>query len=1507
MISFAIVLFLLPTLGYVVLRSSAVQSYLSQKIAAYFSKKHNVEIRIGGVDIALFNKVIFEDLYIEDVQADTMIFVKEFNAAISNFSYRKSEIEVSKILLDGTKIRFAEDSTGKLNLDYFLEAFVSDEETQESGESLWQFSTQSFELRDASFAYRKFRPDTVEHGINFSDLMLEKMNLLVSEFSLGDTMRFAIDKFSFREKSGFVLDSLSGETAFSDTHLGIERFRLSLGQSDLLASHVIFKFDSISDFSDFTNKVYLDIKFSDTARIVSSDVAGALGSLRGIDRRVALGGSIKGTVSDLTGEKFILKYGENTILDADFYVKGLPNIDSTFFDCNIRQLKVSNYDLTHIPVPPFPEKNYLKLPSQVRKMGFINFKGVFKGTLDNFTTQNTLICDLGEVSTDLTLRPDTANNYHNFEGSIDGRNLNLAVLAGQPKMLGKGNMKFDFSGKKKPNNKFDAQMEGELTRVDLNGYNYEKIAIDGNYIREKFTGKIDINDQNLELAFNGSFDLSQKVPKLNFNLSVPKAKLEELNLAQERPGSMLSFKMIADFQGDTPDNMLGKIRLADIAYAEDSIGKINFTDFVLAANELDEDRQIELRSEYIDFEIKGQYQFESLAKSFVEIAEKYVPSIMGKEQIALKKKKEETQKKQRRKNKKRTQGTDDEVKKTEFEFRIALKDTRDFTTILLPSAKFDSTTQVFGNYSSETKKLIATVTSDTIQFGDSKFQHFFVNAVTKDEIFLINMGSERFSFAQGNYLDNFGVISRLYNDTIDLDMHWENWDTLRYSGHIMAQTTFTSKPGDQFPIVNLAFQPSEVVLADTTWHIQPGRLSLDTTAIEIENSICIRNDIQSLNISGKMTENKTDSLFLKYEKINLANLNPVLESQGLALEGELSGETSLKDLYKNIKINTENIIAGFKLNDEPLGDITMQSFWDDKTQSASLDLKVSQGVRPTLDLTGTYSPEGGKLDFDTKLNRMNLYILRPYLKDNISNLVGQVDGVLKIHGTTEKPLLDGKLYFYKNGFVLNYTKVRYSLSDTVYLKEDAIVFKQMRINAAPRSYATLSGKIKHKYFSDFELDLLLDAKNFNFIDTEAKDNETFYGTAYASGQIEIKGKPEKLEINANMETRPRTRLFVPLTTAGEVSEDDFLTFVSPDTAQTQDEEEYEADLSGMLMNFNLSVTPDAQIQLVFDEKVGDIIKARGEGDLRMTINTLGDFEMVGEYAITKGDYLFTLQNIVNKRFDIKPGGTILWSGDPMNARIDLEAIYHVNKVSLYDLVLDEEYKDTRVNVDCQLKLGNKLTNPELEFGIKLPDADEKVGNRINNLPEDDLNKQVLSLLIINRFQPLTGLASASIGAQDMGMSTSEMLSNQLSNWLSQISNDFDIGVKYRPGDAISNDQVEVALSTQLWNDRVTINGNVGVGGGVENSGTSNNMVGDFDVDVKITKSGKLRVKAYTKANDNTIYETGPYTNGVGIFYREEFNSLRELFSQNTDKKKRKNKENKQQEDQKNLEKREEDQ
>jgi hypothetical protein len=481
----------------------------------------------------------------------------------------------------------------------------------------------------------------------------------------------------------------------------------------------------------------------------------------------------------------------------------------------------------------------------------------------------------------------------------------------------------------------------------------------------------------------------------------------------------------------------------------------------------------------------------------------------------------------------------------------------------------------------------------------------------------------------------------------------------------------------------------------------------------------------------------------------------------------------------------------------------------------------------------------------------------------------------------------------KTSLLVDYLKTRYNFTNEITFSKNNIVLKNFEIFDQKGNPAVCDGRISNNYFRDFRLDIKLLTKNFEFLNTTEKDNQLFYGNIFAGGTVGVTGPVKNLQLDINAKSGKNSLFSIPLYGSDDISENPYIYWVNSFSAkenQTETPGRYQVDVKGMILNFKLEVTPDAEVQLIFDPKIGDIIRGKGNGNLNISVNTNGKFEIFGDINIEEGDYLFTLQNLINKRFKVEKGGRIEWRGDPEDANIDLKA-YYTLRTSVYPLLEDPlsdpnaESLKKRIPVDCIIGMKGKLMNPTIAPGIALPTADQQTQNivKTNINTEEELMKQFISLLVLNSFySSRQGIASQGGGTgtntfATAGVTGSELISNQLSHWLSQISKDFNIGLNYRPGDEITTDELEVALSTQIFNDRLYISGNVDMGGNnLDQSTSANNIVGDFEINYKITD--KFHVKGFNRANDNLLFQTAPYTQGVGVFYRESFNNLKELWS-----------------------------
>ncbi len=1492
-----LVILLLPIIAYIALQSNTVQNYLTQKIATHLSERLDTKITLEHINIALFNSLAVKNLYIEDQKHDTLLFINKLKININSIDLSQHKIFVNKIVAKGTYINLFSDSLNVLNLQFLLDAF-------DTNKVPWEIRCKNFKILNTKFSFKAYNPAVKDHIINFKDILATNINLHFKNIEIqGDTINFGIKNLSFQEKSGFVVHKFSSQNNINSHIIALNNINIQTPHTNLIAKHFTLGFKEYSDFSDFVNKVKINTQLRATT-IGLKDISYFAHKLYGLEQNITISGNIKGKINSLKGKKIRIQFGEQTQLSGSFNLMGLPDIKETFIYIDIKNLSTTGHDIELITIPPFSENKHISLPEKLSMFGTMNYKGNFTGFINDFVAYGDFSTDLGNISTDISFKQDTIKKQVKYSGKLKANDFNLGKLTGNEKYLGKLTLNAQVQGFGSLYNKdligIQALMNGVINSIELNNYNYQNLKIEGELSDKKFDGAIYVDDPNMKMEFLGRVDFSEQVPVFDFTADISDAMLYNLNLEKSDTLSSMSFLLKANFVGSNIDNINGTINLFNSSYKTGQ-GEIILKDLSLSADENNQIKTLALKSDLVDADISGNYEFVSLIHSLKNFIYYYLPALSQREWELGNRDREVL-----------PFGEDLGGAAMDFKFNVHLKNTKQLSQIFFPSIYISPNTMVSGNYNSLTNELSLKANSPELIINQNKFNEFYIVASTKNSILSINSTSKSFSINNFFSLDNFTVNTQAKNDSIEMNICWDNQDPVEYpsadefhragttinKGDISALTVFTRQYEQKLPSINITLLPSEIIIADSLWTINKSKIQIDhleypstdgfhmasTIFIKIDN-LTINNKEQQICLNGKISKNESDTLSVLFNNVNLANINILTKGKGLEINGILNGEAHLSDFYSNTLFSSDINIENFIINSEEFGKSFITSSWDKQSKNVHLQAFTKRGKLKTLIIHGDYLANSNTLDFNIKLNKLRLNILEPFLKKNFSNIRGIASGDLRLTGTLKKPLINGRIKLQKTAFTINYLQTRYNLTNYIDIESNSVVFNNIDIFDLYGNIAIANGLITHNNFKDVNFDISLDTKNFLVLNTTEHDNSIYYGKAFATGVININGTPGNLKIDISARTEKNTQFFIPLSSGEEASENNFVTFISTYSDTMNQEEHYEVDLSGIQLNFDLEVTPEAEVQIIFDEKVGDIIKGRGYANLNMEINTSGNFNMYGEYIIESGDYLFTLQNIINKKFDVEKGGSINWNGDPFNAVIDLNAVYRL-KASLYNLMQSidtSEIYRKRIPVECQLKMSAQLMNPNIKFDVNLPTADNNAKDMLYSLSEEDKNKQFLSLLVINNFytrkNPLDESKTSTYG---VGVTSSELLSNQLSHWLSQISNDFDIGFNYRPGDEITSNEVELALSTQLFNDRISINMHGNIGGVTEQQSasqqqTTSNIVGDFNIDYKINKSGKVRVKAFNNANENLIYYSSPYTQGIGLFYREDFDSVDELF------------------------------
>ncbi len=1423
---------------WLIIQRPEVQTYLTQKFASYLSDKYGATITVKGVSISFFNKLVLEDVLIEDQKHDSLLFVQELVASVDSISLKKHYFGINLFKLNKTFINIDTDSAGTPNYQFIFDHLKSTDSIKTDSVN-FGLRLKSFEFNDARLRYA-YRDSSGNHILNLNDISIGVADLEILEKSIS----FQVNKLQLNDRKEFRIEDFSAKVFATEDSVSLENIYARTSNSEITDATLLIDKSKIGAELDFEKlKVNLDLKKS---KVSLKDIGQIVPEMKGMEENIEVSGIISGRLANIKGKNIELSMGENTRLAFDLNLTGLPDIANTYMHIDLKQSFADLTELSKVKLPDHFPLQQIKIPSSLLQAGIIEYNGNFTGFLSDFVAYGTFRSKWGVLTTDLSFVPSDGEKLK-VSGRLKTVNFQLGQLF-QSEVLDKITFNGDIKGLLDQHNRnFKGTVSGKIDSVFVNNYTYRNLQLNGDIINKRFNGSLLADDPNLKFRFDGEFDLNVPIPVFNFKMSVEKADLRVMNLVTTFKESRISFDMNANFSGNNIDNLAGVIHFKEGVYQNEN-GMVSFNNFGLKTFNENEP-VLQVRSDFLDADIRGQYQLHNLYYSLKQIVNRYLPS----------------------------SGIDETGPKTlnNFDFKFTLKDINRFTQVLIPDLKMNPA-EIIGSINSDKNTLTVNAAFPEIQYQTSIFHNFTINIDGDSKLRMRNKVSE-VSVGGQFKVYNLSLISEAASDILDSKLAWNNFDAVSYSGSLSTSTEFFK--GKNYPHVEVTVNPSRIFLADSLWQINTALITVDSTLINV-NKLRLSNENQSVMVDGSINKFQNNKLNLFFNQIDLSSLNRLI-GDDLDLKGELNGSLSFFDIYQQALFLSDIKIDGLSLLGQSLGNANIQSRWDKEAEEIDVELLVQSDKENSLLAYGIYNPGKDSLSINANFNHFSILILQPLMGSSFANVHGEATGKVHVYGSPDYIQHDGALYASNAGLMLSELQVNYNLSDSIKFQGDKIIFPDIRIVDDYNNSGVFSGSIKHRSFSNMTYDLTIKSNRIMAFNTNSLINEKFYGKMFGSGLVHITGKGASVYIDGVARTEKGTEMNISLEYEGDAQEYDFLSFVSHGYQPKIKVDQTPVNKSFLQMRFNIEITPEAKAQLIYNSKIGDVIRSQGSGNMQVEIDNDNNISLFGEYTVDQGDYLFTLQNVINKKFEIQQGGTIEWNGDPYDANLDLNAIYRL-KAPLSDLFANNTAENIdysqRIPVLCKINLSKSLNKPEIRFDIELPTVEDRIKDQVLQYisSEEDMNRQILSLLVLGKFYTQESGVNNNF-AGSTASTASELLSNQFSNWLSQISNDFDIGFNYRPGNTITNDEIEFALSTQMFNDRVSINGNIGNNSSQRSNANNNGIVGDADVNVKLTNNGKLQLKAYNHANNNLIYETSPYTQGVGITFREDFNTFDELW------------------------------
>ncbi len=1370
----------------------------------------------------------------------------------------------------------------------------SDSVQEEKEPQTFQFSVGNVGLSDGRFTRQNLRKSLISEldndQVDFNHLSLKDIQIDMDDLNFKDgVFEASINNLSTDESSGFVLSKLSVKNAkVSDRKIALYGMDLKTPYSHLHDT-LIFSYRSFSDFKKFPDKVLLQTKFNDS-QIALRDIMAFAKNLKNndffaknVDQVVEIDGDLQGRINSLKGKNLTIKLGNTTRIEGSFSSRNLTKKTEAFLDFKLKNLE-SDMQTLRLLIPGFNP------PNNFDKIGKFNFNGNFLGFFIDFVADGNLQTELGGANTDMRMNLRQGREMAQYSGNLSLKDFDLGAWTGNSE-LGRVSMNTSVeNGQGLIIETVEADIGGTISSISYKDYNYENIILDGALKQNLFDGKLSIRDDNIDLNFDGAVDFRDSIPQFDFSADIAKLDIKKLNLSQEN--LVLSGDTKILMNGSSLSNLQGNVILRDFSILKNGLDSFQM-DSLTVFTELfpQERRSFSVASDILDLELDGRFEIDEVPKALLGYVHSNYHDLA--ERFNLK-------------------GSDEGIKDTNFKFDLALRNSLNWTKLI--DAKLDTLENITASGYFDNVK-------DSIYLELSVPRLKYDNLVFDDVLFDID-GKKSFS--------------DLHFEIYHSDINGQNFEPIELTGELsgdtlffeVVSTNFTSVfddlklNGQIFPLpeenYQISFFPSNLVVVKQNWNIEAdnyirfGKNFIETNNFELESGDK-RISINSIGETG---------LRLGLENISLGLIDDWWNFDKMNFSQTIDIELSAGDIFKQKDFNLTALADTFEVNGDDWGRLALTANLQELTASTDVYMSITKGDEQLI-VKGDLSPfkKQGRVypndfNFETSIKNYPLSIAEYFINNIISQTVGSFDSRVSLNGKFKKPNINGNIRIYDASLRINYTNTRYDIPDSYTTINNKIfdVSGNYLIDSLGNR-ANLSGGFLHDHLKDWRIGATISSDKFLFLNTTKENNPIYYGTGIGSGSVSFNGPFKQIDIEINARTGTGTTVVIPVTGASNAGEVKFIEYIEEKKPSDSEADRRRTELRGVSVIMNIDMTEAALAKLVFDEKAGDIMEGRGNGNITFSVNRLGEIAMYGTYEIVKGEYLFTLLNLVNKPFVVKEGGTIRWDRDPYNAIIDIEAEYTGLNTSLTNFISEylnpatpgELEAEARKSQSVLLKmfLNGPLKQPDINFDISFPGLQGQLENvadsklRIIRQDQGELNRQVFGLLVVGGFLP-SGNSSGLAGRGDLiPINTiSELLSNQLSIHLTQLLSEVftdvgfisgvDFNINYNVYDnevglsgaefpRTTGSALQLRQSLDLFNDRLTVQvgGNIDWGSNLVSNTNSAFLAGDVVIEYAVTRDRRFKVRAY-QLTDATILGRRN-KRGLGISWRREFDDLSEFF------------------------------
>ncbi len=1451
----AVVLFL--GVGLILLQTPWVQTRLADKVMKAAGSHIDGEIHFSAIKFAPFTTLIIKDFVIIDSnprnELDTLMSASHVSATFSlkGLLSKKGGMQLDRVRAKDftfNLVIFDEDENG-------VDNNIASVFRIPKGDGSLQEMPDLFCIKRAdidNFHYRMVIMDDKDdyeypgHGIDWRDLDLVA-NAKGHDINFKDGgCDFAVDWLRIKEKCGYSClvsghgNVYMGVTTVTDARIIDKWSNVSIKKYTMACRNM-------SDFSDFLNKMKLSIDATATPLSLNS-VSYFCGIFKDSPILLDIDGlQAEGPIADFhIGKAKFTDRHSGIKADLTLNVDDIFTPDSAYVYLDSRKLEFTSESIGKLVSGLVPEVR-LDL-GQYAPGVTADIHGVVEGPLNDLQTELTLDSEIGAIRLAAALKDlvkeQTAPKY---EGELALDKVDLSK-AGLGEGLGRTSLELKSKGTLEKDNPHIVVDRLDVSQLTFNDYTFSRIDGNGYFKDNTFTGNVRCNDPNLNFIFGGSFSLSAKSSNsiYKFNLLLGYADLAALNIDKKSPTSTVSAMMNINFRKTDGGVLIGDATISKLTYA-DGDGKHNIGD-ILFASVMEQDKiRMNLRSAFADFSYAGDPDLSTLADPILaSTAGISVPALLTYSP--------------------RWDGR-------YFDASFYVKDTKEALSFLHKDIKIAPGTQGYVRLKKDST-LVAQFSSKGIKVNKSilKGLEGSVNSskgVTQARVSVHGASHDKLSAQNATLSINAGnntalttlKVGRLLDKDISMDIN--------------LSTIFSREENGDIHVEN-EIESSNVMINGQRWSFSQPQITYRPKNLTIRDFL-LSNGKQQIMISGGVSGTTPSTLALKLKDIDLSTANIFLSSD-MPLSGSLDGFVYLSSPSStNAGLKAELLCPDLGIGRARAGNIHLTAHLDDEDDLFKFTLTNGISEKDyAIKMDGSYNALSNYLNARLSLNSFNPNVIQPALTGMCFLLDGAVDGKVNASGPLDHISVQSNGLSLTNLRVgLVPTGVTYTLNGRMRYEQENLIVDRIDIRDGKKGSATLSGKVP---------DLTLRLDGLSVLDKNSGSSD-YYGTLALDGNIRLSGPDmSNLLLDADIANSGTGKINVAIS-AGVQNSGGLLQFKEPEEEQEETDEfsistihEVGTSHSKLEAKCRMTVNPGLSIVAALDKEGSNALSISGDGVITADANTTtGNISLGGNYNITEGKYHFaTLSSLISKDFNIENGSSLTFAGDVLDTELNINA-RHSLKTSLGPLISDTTSVSTRRLVNCNLKISDKLRNPSLGFSIDIPDLDPSTKSLVESElnTEDKVSRQFLALVVLGGFLPGTQSSivnNSNSSSNFIYSNLASIMSGQLNAVLQKLNIPLDLGLSYQQNE-VGNDVMDVAVSTQLFDNMVSVNGSVG---NRKFSSTSDeNVVGDLDINVKLNKDGRFRLNIFShSADDYTNYLDNSQRNGIGVSYQKEYDSLR---------------------------------